>query len=177
MKKMNAAITHERLSSLLSYNPETGEFVWKVERANATGRGKRVIGSIVGTPSAEGYLVVMIDSVRYKLHRLAWFYFYKTWPKWIDHRNGIRADNRIDNLREANGKFNAANSSGWSGRLKGVYPQKKSSENPWYAAIRVDRKLIYLGSFPTQELAHAAYVAAAQEHFGEFANGGRKRHH
>jgi hypothetical protein len=44
--------------------------------------------------------------------------------------------------------------------------------NKKYAAqIKVNRKNIFLGRFTTSTRAHAAYLAAAREHFGEFARG------
>jgi hypothetical protein len=39
----------------------------------------------------------------------------------------------------------------------------------WFAQISVDGRSKHLGRFPTPEQAHAAYVAAAREHYGEFA--------
>ena len=39
----------------------------------------------------------------------------------------------------------------------------------WHAQIRIKGKQTYLGLFMTAEEAHAAYVAVAKEHFGEFA--------
>lgn len=38
--------------------------------------------------------------------------------------------------------------------------------------IFVDGKIKRLGNFESEEDAHAAYVAAATLHYGEFANGG-----
>jgi len=50
--------------------------------------------------------------VCYKMsaHRVAWFLHYGKWPKgFIDHINGNRHDNRIDNLRDINPKDNCKN--------------------------------------------------------------------
>jgi hypothetical protein len=84
--------------------------------------------------------------------------------------NGDRANDRLANLRLATSSQNAANkkkhSNNTSG-FKGVHLRKGTSR--WAAAIRVGQKRIHLGFFSTPEQAHAAYAAAAKEHFGEFA--------
>ena len=51
--------------------------------------------------------------------------------------------------------------------MKGV--DWKARSQKWQARITVNKKQVYLGLFNTQEAAHAAYVAAAQKYFGEFA--------
>jgi hypothetical protein len=54
----------------------------------------------------------------------------------------------------------------WHG-YKGVILCRKSGR--WHAFIRSRGRRTYLGSFPTPEAGHAAYVAAARKLFGEFA--------
>lgn len=39
----------------------------------------------------------------------------------------------------------------------------------WYSRITINGKHIHLGRFDTAEEAHAAYVAASREAYGEFA--------
>lgn len=166
-------ISLRRLREVLDYDLKTGIFRWRVTRK---GPGCLGPGSVAGARRMDGYLWMMIDNERYKAHDLAWFFVTGRWPKkWVDHKNRKRDDNRFKNFRLATEQQNARNGGGWKRRgskYKGVYPQKKSTKNPWFSAIRVNRKLIHLGSFPTQEAAHAAYVAAAAEHFGEFACAG-----
>jgi HNH endonuclease/AP2 domain len=168
-------LTQERLRYLLNYDPETGLFSHTMDRKKGPWIQKKA-GDIIRDGMVRGYQTIFVDNQRYMAHRLAWLWVYGELPtQWIDHINGIRSDNRIANLRLAGGQSNAANSKGWKKTgtgLKGCYRNKKSSINPWYAAIRVNRKLIHLGSYPTEQAAHEAYLAAAKVHFGEFANAG-----
>lgn len=105
-------------------------------------------------------------------HRLAWLYIYGEWPiDQLDHINRNTSDNRIENLREATQSQNNANRSANKSKkyspLKGVsfYPDSKR----WTASIRINNKNRHLGCFDTAEEAHAAYVAEADQVFGEFA--------
>lgn len=91
--------------------------------------------------------------------------------KEIDHRNGVKLDNRRENLRPCTHRENArnrgktrANTTGFKGVVKHAGKQSKG----FIAQIRVDNKNRYLGYFPTPELAAAAYNKAAIQHFGEF---------
>jgi hypothetical protein len=113
----------------------------------------------------------MIDGEKYYAHRLAWFYAYGRWPKEkLDHRDGPRDANKLDNLREANDLQNARNSrigrNNTSG-LKGVSLFKR--DGTWRAQITVDSKNIHLGYFETAVEAHAAYRYAAERYHGDFA--------
>lgn len=96
-------LTISRLKQLLSYDADTGEFTRIVDCGN------RKAGEIAGADS-HGYVVIRIDRKNYLAHRLAWFYCTGVWAvATIDHKNGIRNDNRLDNLREAEHTLNNAN--------------------------------------------------------------------
>lgn len=96
----------ERLRELLDYDPLTGLFHWRVARS---GRGAK--GWFAGTVHGEsGYLVICVDGVTYRAHRLAWMHVKGAWPRYtIDHKNGKTSDNRIDNLRDVSGRRNQHN--------------------------------------------------------------------
>ncbi len=163
---MKQNLTIERLKELLNYDPDTGVFTWRVWRG-----GRAEIGSKAGSIGATGYVYICVDQKSVVAQRLAWAMVHGELPtKHVDHINGDRADNRISNLRLAVRSQNNANSrlrkDSTSG-FKGVSFSKKM--NKWYGQIRVNGKLIYLGSYRTPEEAHVAYVAAAEKHFGEFA--------
>lgn len=87
-----------------------------------------------------------------------------------DHENTITLDNRRDNLRRAstmqnqhNKRKSKRNTSGY----KGVSFYKPSGQ--WRAFIRVNGRLLYLGSYSEPSIAHGAYRNAAVFYFGEFA--------
>ena len=166
MAKSPIPLSAARLKELLDYNPETGAFTWRVTLGARAQAGTTLYGA-----NSHGYKVLRLDRQLYRAHRLAWLHFYGVWPsKGIDHINGVRGDNRIANLREANQSENMANdrrrSNNKSG-FKGVSWAK--SEGKWQAHIMVRYKSMCLGKFDTPEAAHEAYRAAALRHFGEFA--------
>lgn len=93
----------QRARELLDYDPATGLIHWKV------GRGNRKPGTAVSS-YRRGYPQVKIDGRKYQAHRLAWLIHHGRWPDaMLDHRNGRRNDNRLDNLREATWAENNAN--------------------------------------------------------------------
>jgi hypothetical protein len=167
----NTGLTAEILRNLLAYDSATGVFSWRVRA------GPCSAGSIAGSQTEQGYWVIGIGRKVYKAHRLAYLYMTGEWPsKQIDHRNIDHADNRWNNLRHADASKNKANNPGYRGRKydlpKGVYRAWGCRTRPFVAQIRVRGENIYLGSHPTTEEAHAAYSAAANKYFGEFANVG-----
>jgi hypothetical protein len=93
------------------------------------------------------------------------------WASQLDHENRDPLDDRIENLRPATNSQNSANSSkcGPSG-YKGVSFDSRAKK--WRAAIKPNGTNRFLGYFADPAEAHAAYVAAAKEAFGEFACSG-----
>lgn len=156
-------LSRSRLLQVLDYDPQTGIFRWKI----SNGR-RAVVGEIAGSVQVSGHIHIGIDKRRYGAHRLAWLYVHGVWPsEQIDHKNCVPHDNRLNNLREATSQQNARNKPGWRSTPKGVLSRPCGKK--WRARIRVDRRLISLGDFHTEEEAAAAYKVAAEKHFGEFA--------
>lgn len=166
-------ITKEQVEELLTYNPETGEFHWKVDRRGGRNAGFLCAraGDRAGWADERGYLRVRINGRSHRLHRLAWLVVYGVNPEGhIDHEDGDTANNRIRNLRDATRAQNMHNQGvrkGNTSGFKGVFWDKQNKT--WTAQIRTGGKRLRLGAHKTPEAAHAAYVAAAQEYHGEFA--------
>lgn len=158
-------LTQNRLIELLDYNASTGIFMW---RRSGPGRWGSLLAGRVNP--RRGYLQISIDYKKYYTHRLAWLYTFGVMPEEIDHINGDRLDNRIENLRPATRKQNSRNRVRPQNNKSGVKGVYRSSPNTWRAQIKVDGKQIVLGWFRDLGAARAAYLAAAKEHFGEFAN-------
>lgn len=157
-------ISHERLLELVHYDPETGLMEWLKPTSNRV-----KVGSPAGSLSGTGYKQIKLDGRVYNFHRVAWFYVHGVWPaEWIDHKNGVLTDNRIERLRPSTISQNAGNAKRHkdnSTGFKGVHAKR----NKFAAQICCGGERRSLGVFDTPEAAHAAYVIAANRLFGEFA--------
>lgn len=155
-------LSQERLRELLSYDPETGIFTWRVDRG-----ANRCAGKVAGGLNEDGYVIIEINGRSYGAHRLAWLYMKGCWPaQLIDHEDGIRARNVFSNLRDSNRRHNGENqrkahTGKKSGKLLGTYRRKP--HHRWCAMIRVHGVLRRLGMFDTEQEAHNAYVEAKRE--------------
>lgn len=156
-------LTQSELKKQLSYDAETGEFAWAISKQKVRA------GAIAGKRKPSGYIEIKINLVSYQAHRLAWLYMHAEWPPFqIDHRNGIRSDNRIVNLRLATRAENARNAPAGknsSTGLKGISPAGKK----FRAQMKIGDRKLHLGYFLTKEEAAKAYSDAAQKLHGEFA--------
>lgn len=125
-------------------------------------------GAKAGHLDRRGYVSIRVFGVSIRAHEVVWALCRGSWPQTdIDHINGIRDDNRIDNLRLSSRSQNLANSKQRSDSLKGA--NFDSRRNKWKSRIMVGYKEIWLGSYDTEMEAHAAYVRAARKYFKEFA--------
>jgi len=156
--KKNSTLTAERLRELLDYDPETGVFRWKVRR------GPRRAGALAGSPASQGAWEVCVDGDKHKAHRLAWLHYYGTWPPaLLDHRNEIRVDNWISNLREGTVTQNQQNRSRACIDNRSGFMGVSSNGKGWRARIVVDGKARHLGTYSTPEEAHHVYLAAKRK--------------
>jgi len=129
---------------------------------------KRKSGWVLCKPSigSNGYKRIGVCGKRVGAHRLIWALLFKQWPEGdIDHKNGIRTDNRLVNLRHVDRSTNlentrSAKSNNKSTGLLGAY---KSGHGRFSSRIQVKGEDIYLGVFSTAEEAHAAYIKAKRE--------------
>lgn len=163
---MNELITQQRLKSLLSYDKETGGFVW-------IGSKNRKVknGSLAGSIDSSGHSQIKVEKRSYSAHRLAWLYVYGEWPKMqIDHINGNRTDNRIANLRDVSASINSQNkrnatSSNKSSGLLGTHWHRAA--NKWAATIKTCGITKHIGLFESKEDAHKAYLHVKRiDHIG-----------
>jgi hypothetical protein len=128
-----------------------------------TGNIRGVRGGLIKTINTDGYIRFSIsgDNKRYYLfgHRFAWYIHYGKLPsQTIDHKDGIRDNNKISNLRDVTQKQNTWNNT----KAKGYFWNKQFEK--WTAQITVNDKRIYIGGYKTIEEARSAYLDAQKKY-------------
>lgn len=151
----------------LSYDPETGFINRKL-----CSQRKDLVGKRAGSLKSNGYRVIKVCGVTFFEHRLIWWMVHGTMPDFIDHKNCVKTDNRIGNLRPATKLQNNVNKPIGKNNTTGFKGVKfqKDCKRPFRATIKRNGRVEHLGLFDTPEAAHQAYVAAVKEIHGEFAH-------
>lgn len=160
----------ELVRQLIRYEPETGNLYWLPRPESMFDAPRDAIafnGRFAGREAftaigSHGYKNGRVLGCTLLAHRLIWALETGHWPKdQIDHVNGIRTDNRIENLREASNSQNSMNqgvrADNTSGH-KGVCWH--SGAKKWRAYINLNGKRTHLGFFSCARMAGAAYAKA-----------------
>jgi hypothetical protein len=162
-------ITRERVRELFDYSGDSGEFVRRIKV-----QGCRKLGTPVGADNGSGYLKIRADGKDYYAHRLAWLYVYGYMPNCeIDHIDGKRSNNRIDNLREAPGSLNGKNKAVRSDNSTGLHGVSwHKAGRKWEARITTEGRKKHLGLF--EDFFEACCVRKSAENlYGFHPNHGR----
>ena len=111
-----------------------------------------------------GYCQVMLNRRMMLYHVIIWILSTgKDIPQGmeIDHINGNKIDNRIENLRIVTRRRNQQNrKTHRAGRLTGTCYDK--TQHNWKSQIRINKTHIGLGCYKTEQEAHEAYKIACK---------------
>lgn len=147
-------ISRERLHQLFDYRD--GALYWRINR------GINAKAGVIAGKMNKGRRYIGLDYRLYLAYRLIWVYFNGSIEGHIDHINGDKNDDRIENLRVVSHKQNMQNMRKATKRNKigflGVSFHRQSGL--YHAEIMVDGKPHSLKYHKTPEAAHAAYIEA-----------------
>ncbi len=129
-------------------------------------QGKLLRGGI----DTSGYTKVCLHKdgvqVSKKVHKLTQYAF-GLGDGHIDHVNGVRTDNRLENLRVVTLRQNSQNlECHRNGKLVGAIYCKRMVhlKKPWRSIIYLDGKRFHLGYFETELEAHETYMKKLSVH-------------
>jgi len=159
-------LTKKQVRRIFIY--KDGVLFWRISPSQSTNKG-----DVAGYSYNNGYWRTKIKDKLYCNHRIIFLYQNGYMPRFIDHIDGNKLNNRIENLRECtknqnchNSKISKNNTSG----VKGVTWSKAAKS--WQAKIQINGKRVYVGYFKNIKDAGIAIRAERALLHKEFANHG-----
>jgi len=136
-----------------SYVKERGKYSSKTK--------EKILSKHIGR---HGYMIFKLcknkKTKTYKIHQLVAMAFLNHTPCGfklvIDHINGDKLDNRVENLQIVTTRENSSNrKKTYTSKYIGVSWDK--TRNKWTSRLKFENKYLFLGRFNTEEEAHQAY--------------------
>lgn len=182
-----AVPTQARVREYFNFDPDTGHLIFRERPASEFSPAQHAlhlkrVGKPAGCVNAtHGYRKVIIDGSYQSAHRIVWLHVFGEWVKYpdfeIDHVNGNKDDNRIQNLRKCTKSMNQRNGSMRSNNRSGVIGVNwVESKQRWVARIWDGPHHRFLGQFSDIEEARAARAKAERE-LGYHAGHGKPASH
>lgn len=165
-------LTQDKVKDLFEYRD--GALFWKNRTVDSLGRNiKYLNGRFAGSIDSSGYLQIKIDGKLHFNHRIIFLMFNGYVPKVLDHVDGDKTNNKIENLRSAsiaqnnhNVKIRQDNTSGY----KNVCWHKGAKK--WQVALHINKQRKCFGNYDDIELADLVATEARNKFHKEFANHG-----
>lgn len=158
---MISDITQEQLKNMFDYDDEKGILIRKRDKY-----GREYNQPCGNKPTQHGYGALKINGRSYRVHRLIWLFHYGEFPsEFIDHIDGNKMNNRIDNLRTVSNQINNHNNKIRTDNTSGypnVYWHKGTRK--YQVRITVDGKENFIGLYATFSDAILAAMLAKIEH-------------
>ena len=134
-------LTKDYLQEIFNY--KDGNLYWKLESNRSL-----IKGSKAGNIRTDGYVAIGLNKKVYKAHRLIFLMFNGYMPLEIDHINGDKGDNRIENLREVTHSQNSMNRKlriDNTSKSKGVNWSKTNKS--WVVRVGINGTRKFIGYF------------------------------
>lgn len=134
-------LTQSELKKHLHYAPLTGVFTWKLRTSY-----RIRVDDEAGYIRESGYRCIRLKGKAYPAHRLVFLYMLGQMPRYIEHRNRIRADDSWSNLRIADQLINREDRAKPINNTSGfVGVHKDNRINKWVASISLKGITKFLG--------------------------------
>ena len=158
MKKQGGLLMSKELIQELRNTFEYHPGGYLIRKKNGKPCGQR-------TNRPDGYAAVGVGKRTLYAHRIIYAIMHGKMPLEVDHINGNRIDNRIENLRDVSSAENSHNSKMFKSNASGFpgvywYTQRQK----WMAYICIDNRKIHLGYFENFEEAVQARKKAKIRH-------------
>jgi hypothetical protein len=156
-------VTKELLNEYFEYS--NGKLFWK----KMLPKSDNLIGKEAGRIAKDGYRILWFMGKNRLTHRMIYLMHNGVLPKFLDHINRDRLDNRIENLREATSRQNAFNrtkpQTNTSGH-KNITWNKANKK--WQVHLMIERKTKYFGTYFDINVAKFVAETMRYKYFGKF---------
>ena len=169
--------TQQYLQECFEHDNEDGKLYWNIRPLHHFDDNERIMegfntqfgGKVVGRIDKAGYYRTKIKNTNPAVHRIIWKMYRGEDPKYfIDHINGNRSDNRIENLRDIPHGHNTINLNGLKeNNNTGYTGVSKVRSGRYRSYTNVDGKQKIIGTYNTPEEAALSYQLKILEVYGE----------